>query len=155
MFLVRARAKYFISDCFFHIVVAAYRIDFGFFARGARSTASIAQSTPWLHNWAQRHAQTDAAQSIGKCERTFGSVSKVSNLHITCEVHVEAGRQRKLFQLKRADSMCVKLIHTSLASMFRAGMVKSEDRRMEIGAMHWERYETNRTLELHLTNCLQ
>ena len=56
-------------------------------------------------HWAQRHAQTDAAQSIGKCERTLWSASKASNLHITCEVHVEVGRQRELFQLQRAAAV--------------------------------------------------
>ena len=55
------------------------------------------------------HAQTDAPPSTSKCERT--SASKASNLHILCEVHFEVGLQRTLFQLKRADPMCAKLIH--------------------------------------------
>ena len=88
--------------CLFHIVVAACRIDFGF-VHLARAQRPAVRSRP-------------LGCTIPLAQRTLGSASKVSNFHITCEVHVEAGRQRELFQLKRADSMCVKLIHTSLAS---------------------------------------
>ena len=71
---IHARAKYFIFACPSH---CARDFNYQHYAVDPK-TAQF--------RWTQRRAQTDVAQSTGKCERALGAASNASALHFIGDV---------------------------------------------------------------------